>query len=169
MTFKLQKLMKSLLLLSLLAVSSPLLAQEQSEVSQKGFSSPNAHRSLAGGWNATITLRVCQTGAAIRSFPSIYAFESGGTMHESSAGAAPLGRTAAYGIWSQLMDQRYYAAYQFFRFNADGTYAGVVKVRKYFLLDFQGFTATGTNEIFDVNGMLIATGCTTETATRFEN
>jgi hypothetical protein len=28
------------------------------------------------------------------------------------------------------------------------------------------FTATGTAQIFDVNGNLLATGCATETATR---
>jgi hypothetical protein len=165
-------------LIGMMVVHSPMHAQDLSvpqpqEITskQENLNNGGSNKVLAGAWNATVTMRVCQTGAAIRSFPAMYAFERGGTMHEFSTGNAPLGRSPAYGIWSHLSEQRFYASYQIFRFNADGSYAGRVKVRKYFDVDFlgQSFTATGTNEILDLNGNLIVTGCTTETGTRFEN
>jgi hypothetical protein len=57
----------------------------------------------------------------------------------------------------------------FFRFNADGTPNGSQRVRRIIKLNenFNDFTANGTVEIFNVNGDLIATGCSTEAATRF--
>ena len=56
------------------------------------------------------------------------------------------------------------------RFNADGTYAGSQKVRGAVVLEASGdeLTVVATTELFNPAGQLIATGCSTATATRIE-
>lgn len=127
-------------------------------------------RALEGSWNAVVTIRNCQTGDAIRTFPRIITFMRGGTTQEFSAAGAPSLRGPGQGVWSHSSERRFSYAVQFFRFNADGTFAGSVKERRTVEVSRFGstFTATGTAEIFDANGTMIATACATETATRFE-
>ena len=130
---------------------------------------PGAANALEGSWTATVTFRVCQTGAAIRSFPSMNTFERGGTLQEFGLGSAPLTRGPGHGVWQHLSERRFYSTFQFFRFNADGTPAGTVRARRYMEVDFLGnnYTATSTTEFYDNNGILFMTGCATETAVRF--
>jgi len=132
-------------------------------------------RALEGSWSTQVTIRNCQTGDAIRTFPRMNTFMQGGTMQEFSAAVAPSLRGPGHGVWSHLSEritdgQRFSYAIQFFRFNADGSFAGKVRERRNVEVDFFGSTynATGTGEIFDANGNLIATACATETGTRFE-
>lgn len=131
-------------------------------------------RDLEGAWNFQVTLRNCQTGAALRPpFPAMNTFMRGGTMQEFGIGSGLL-RSPGHGIWTYNSGS-YTNTLQFFRFNADGTYAGTQKVRREIELSRFGnplfgsnLTATSTVEIFNPNGVLIATGCATETATRLQ-
>lgn len=127
-------------------------------------------RALEGSWNVSVTVRNCQTGDAIRTFPRMNTFMQGGTMQEFSAAVAPTLRGPGQGVWSYLPTRRFSYAVQFFRFNADGSFAGSVRERRNVEVSrFRStYNATGTGEIFDGNGNLIATVCATETATRFE-
>lgn len=127
-------------------------------------------RALEGSWTVQVTVRNCQTGDAIRTFPRMNTFMRGGTMQEFSTAVAPSLRGPGQGVWSHLSQRRFSYALQFFRFNADGTFAGSVRERRNVKVSRFGstYSATGTGEIFDANGNLIATACATETATRFE-
>lgn len=139
------------------------------------LSQNTAARTLEGSWSVQVTIRNCQTGAALASFPSMNTFMRGGTMQEFSAGAAPLPRGPGHGVWSYQSGQNYSYAFQFFRFNADGTYAGVTRARRQVQLGSSQFNSFGNSyeavaaiEIFNAAGSLIATACATETAVRFE-
>jgi len=127
-------------------------------------------RDLEGSWNVLVTIRNCQTGAAIVTFPAMNTFMQGGTMQEFSTGAAPLTRGPGHGVWRHQSGRRYSFAFQFFRFNADGTYAGLTRARRQVELSRSGdsYTASAAIEVFNTGGILVATACATETATRFE-
>lgn len=125
---------------------------------------------IVGVWNAHVTVRNCQTGAAIQNFRSLLTFAAGGTMQETTAGTAPNLRTPGHGIWRHLGENRFSNAFKFFRFNHDGTYAGWQKISQQIDLSADGkqFTATASIEIYDADDKLAQTGCATATATRFE-
>lgn len=140
---------------------------EQSPEDESRRSNP---RALEGSWSAQVTIRNCQTGAALATFSAMNTFMRGGTMQEFSTGAAPLTRGPGHGVWSHTSGRNFTYAFQFFRFNADGTYAGLTRARRQVELSrfTTTYTATATIEIFNPAGTLVANGCATETAARFE-
>lgn len=134
-------------------------------------------RALEGSWSVVVTPRNCQTGAAGNPFPRMNTFMQGGTMQEFAAAVAPSRRTPGHGVWSHSTERSFSYSLQFFRFNADGTFAGSVRERRQVEVDADGnaYTATGTGALFDANGnpVLDPNGnpvvtCATETAARFE-
>ncbi len=145
--------------------------EPQTENQAGGIFFPTAanERTLEGSWSVQVTILNCQTGAAVASFPAMNTFMRGGTMQEYSAGSSFL-RGPGHGVWKHERGNSYSFAFQFFRFNADGTYAGVTRARRQVQLNSlgNGYTATATIEVFNPAGVLIATPCATETATRFE-
>jgi hypothetical protein len=76
----------------------------------------------------------------------------------------------AFGRWKYLGRRRYIAVFRFFRYNPDGSFAGVQRVTRNITLSRDGdhFTGTISFETFDANDTLIGTGCSTETAKRVE-
>ncbi len=126
-------------------------------------------RALEGAWNGQFTVLNCQTGTAITTFATLNTFMRGGTMVHSSASPAPATRGIGQGIWEHEGGRNFTFVLQFFRFNADGTYAGFTKARRLAELnhDRTTYAATVTLEIFNPAGTLVGTGCATETATRF--
>jgi hypothetical protein len=123
---------------------------------------------LEGTWRVEVTLRNCQTGAPIRTIQALNTYLDGGSMLETG-GSSPF-RSPSHGIWQHVGGRNFTATFLFFRFNPDGTPAGTQKVTRNIEVGGDGnqFTATASVEIFDVNDNLIATGCATETARRFE-
>ena len=136
-----------------------------------GQDSDKHQRSIQGAWRTTVTIRNCQTGAPITSFQGLQTFNEGGTLAETTSCSAPSLRTPGHGVWNREHGaQNYSFAFMFDRFNADGTYAGSQKVRGAVVLEASGdeLTVVATTEIFNPAGQLIATGCSTATATRIE-
>ena len=136
-----------------------------------GQSSERHQRSIEGAWRTTVTIRNCQTGAPITTFQGLQTFNEGGTVAETATGVPPSMRTPGHGVWSREQGwQNYSFAFMYDRFNADGTYAGSQKVKGAVVLEVSGdeLTVVSTTEIFNPAGQLIATGCSTATATRFE-
>src|SRR5215213_6322987 len=127
-------------------------------------------RKLEGSWNHTGTRLNCQTGAVIGTFSAMFTFNRGGTFWESGTQISPALRSASHGVWSYESRGRYTTAFQFFRFNADGTFAGRQIVRQHIEMSADGnsYTATATAQVLDVNGNVIANNCSAGTATRFE-
>jgi hypothetical protein len=131
--------------------------------------SENANR-LVGVWNVTVTRRNCLTGVEIGTAQAMLSFAFGGTMSDWGTGNPPSLRSPGHGIWSYESRGSYNSAFQFFRFNADGTLAGRQIVRSEIQLSRDGTSLTNSAmaQILDVNGNVIATNCSTATATRFE-
>ena len=122
--------------------------------------------SIVGTWAATVTIRNCQTGVPIISVPVLNTFNRGGTMMESSQSLA--NRSVGHGIWKRIRGHEYISVFLFRRVNADGTNNGFQKVRRTHDLDDDTLTTNATFQVFNANGVLVSTGCATETATRLE-
>ena len=136
-----------------------------------GQDSDKHQRSIQGAWRTTVTIHNCQTGAPIITFPGLQTFNEGGTLAEIATGGPPSSRTPGHGVWKREHgSQNYSFVFMFDRFNADGTYAGSQKVRGAVVLEARGdeLTVAATTELFNAADQLIATGCSTTTATRIE-
>ena len=138
---------------------------------KRSESLPNGNElSIVGSWDVRVTIRDCQSGAALANFPAMITFNHGGTMQETANDAAPLLRLPGHGAWSQHNGRIYTAAFRFFRFNADGTFAGKNIIRQVDTLAQSGneYSTTDTVEVLDANDNLIVRACATSTATRFQ-
>jgi hypothetical protein len=136
-----------------------------------GENSEKHQRSIEGAWRTTITIRNCGTGAAITSFSGLQTFNQGGTVAETTSGSAPSLRTPGHGVWKREHGAQHYSfVFMFDRFNPDATYAGSQTVRGDVNLDASGdeMTVVASVEIYTPAGQLVATGCSTATATRIE-
>ena len=80
---------------------------------------------LKGVWDVSVTATNCQIGALIRTVRSLQQFRQDGTTLETANTAS---RGISEGIWSAAGNQTYNAAYWFFRFNPDGTFAFIAKI-----------------------------------------
>ena len=125
---------------------------------------------LEGTWDVQVTIRNCQTGAEIRTFKSLGAFMSGGTMQDVTSGIPPSQRVTGVGVWSHISGNTYRFSFKSFSFDANGNFTGWQVIRHELKLDSNGteYTSAGTAEVYDPNGNLLFTGCSTTTATRFE-
>ncbi len=138
--------------------------EQRSEKSRQ--SSANA-RKLEGVWEAQVTLRVCQTGVAVGTLRGMTTFIRGGALVGTNANPNP---PISLGRWQYLGGQRYSSVERFFRYNPDGSFAGVQRLTRNFTLSQDGdhFNGTISVEIFDANDNLIGTACATEVTKRVE-
>ena len=127
-------------------------------------------KKIWGSWDAIATRRNCVTGAILGTFPTMFTFSNDGTFWEAGTNIAPSLRTVSHGLWERDSPGVYTTSFRFFRFNADGTLAGRNIVRQHIEVSDDGmtYTATATNQAFDVNGVLLSTNCATGEGTRFE-
>jgi len=127
---------------------------------------------LEGSWNHQIMRRNCLTGEVLGTAPAMLTFMQGGTMMEFGTQGPPSMRGSGQGVWRSVSEfhPQYTSVFQFFRFNADGTYAGRQIVRQQIELNPDGnsYTASATAQVLDVNGNVIQNNCSTGTATRVE-
>jgi hypothetical protein len=126
-------------------------------------------RSLEGVWVTQVTRRNCATGEPIGATSQIQlTFANGGTLLET-VGPSIL-RSPGNGIWKREHGRNEYSyALRFMRFDAAGSFVGSGVVRVALTLDKRGdhYTATATNDVLDVNGNVIGSGCATSVSTRF--
>jgi hypothetical protein len=137
---------------------------------QENSSEQSGGGRLEGTWDVQVIIRNCQTGAAIRTFPSITTFMSGGTLLDSTSGIPQALKTPGHGIWSHISGNTYRFSTKSFNFDAGGNFTGWTIIRHEGHLN-SGATeseSAGTAEIYAPNGNLIFTSCSTATATRFE-
>lgn len=125
---------------------------------------------LEGTWDVQVTIRNCQTGAAIRTFASTTTFMFGGTMLDSTSGIPPAMKTPGHGVWGHISGNKYRFSFKSFSFDAAGNFTGWTIIRHEANLNSEAtkFDSAGTSEIYNANGNLVSTGCSTTTATRFE-
>lgn len=134
---------------------------------------PGNEPTLIGSWDVQVTARDCQTGTPIPFipvFPALVTYEQGGTMQQTDLGGPGLVRLPGQGVWKRQSSRQYSAAFRFLNFNFDRTFAGTNVVRSAISLSHSGneYASTDTVEILDANGNVIAMGCATEMATRFQ-
>lgn len=140
--------------------------QKQEDLSSRR---ENARR-LEGSWNNQGTRLNCQTGAVIGTFQAMLTFSRGNTMWDAGTQISPALRSPSNGVWYYEGGRFYESAFQFFRFNADGTLAGrqIVRQRIELSRDGNSYSATATAQVLDVNGNVIQNNCSSGIGTRFE-
>ena len=79
-------------------------------------------------------------------------------------------QSAHFGYWRHIRGNKYEFAQRFFLFDTTGAATGYRIVRHQVLLDRTGlsFTSGGYAETFNLDGVLLATGCSTSSAVRFD-
>ena len=139
----------------------------QMRVSAQGQSGND--QGLVGSWNLQVTLRDCDTGNALVSFPAMNTYNQGGTTQQTAVPGPEGPALPGHGVWSHQTGRHYSGAFQFFTLNPDGTFGRVI-VRSAISLGQGGnsYTSTDTAEVLDANGNLLFRACSTTTATRFE-
>jgi hypothetical protein len=124
---------------------------------------------LEGTWNMQITANDC-AGHVIRSFPTLVAFSAGGTLNEASGGTSPALQTGGKGVWSHTVDSTYAFRFKDFTFNSSYVLTGWSIITGETTVDETGNANAGpaTVEIYNANGVLVATFCADAVGTRFE-
>ena len=155
----------AVIVLALTATTSPVWSQDK-----QALQSPTAH-TLQGTWRVTRTSVDCITGQDILSFPAIMTFNQGGTCTEYFVvpGNDP-GQETQAGVWQREPgSQNYLVRVVAYSYTAEGDFDGRGEATEAIqLTTADSFTGTGTVQIFDADGNLIATICATSTGTRFE-
>jgi hypothetical protein len=124
---------------------------------------------LQGTWEMQITLTDC-AGHVIRSLPSLIEFVAGGTVVESNGGTPQALKTPGEGVWRHITDHNYAFRFKFFTFNAQNVFTGWTIIAGETTVDRTGDANTGsaTVEVYDPNGVLVASLCAETVGTRFE-
>jgi hypothetical protein len=166
-TTNLKTIRSTMLAILLLTVFTQISVYAQKTDALQTISVIQNERGIEGSWNSMVTIRSCQTGAALSTFPAMQTYMFGGTMQDSSADAR---RSTGHGVWSHQTDRQYYSVFHYFNFAPDGTFAGTLKAKQQNTLSRSGdsFTTAATIEVFDPAGNLVANGCATAVSTRFE-
>jgi hypothetical protein len=155
--------------LKLISVLAVLMAVGGMQISVSGQSDEGHEPSLVGVWVTQVTRRNCETGDPIAApGNSQNTFAKGGTLLETIGPS--ISRSPGNGIWKRESGLNEYSfALRFMRYDAAGVFVGSGVVRAAITLDETGnhYTSTATNDVLDVNGNVIASGCATSVSTRF--
>ena len=144
--------------------------QKNDEQTQENSFGTNRGQRLVGTWDVQVTLRNCQTDAAIRTFASVGTFMYGGTALDSTSGIPQALKTPGQGVWSHVGRNTYRFKFKSFSFDASGNFTGwtIIKHEANLNRFADTYESAGTAVAYAPNGNLIFTGCSTTTATRFE-
>jgi len=125
---------------------------------------------LDGAWNVRVAITNCQTGGVLRSFDSITQFMTGGTLIDSTSGVPQALKTPGQGIWEHTTGQYYRFKFKSFTFDPAGNYTGYTVIQHTATLDSTSDTyeSQGTLEVYNPANVLVATGCSATSASRFE-
>lgn len=149
-------------------------------------------RSLVGVWRVRVTPRICVTGVPIptAAFEALLTFHKGGTLSAWFQNSTiTTTRSPSYGLWQREQGGGDYS-FKFVHLRYDlatGAYLGSQVARGTLRFSEIGggstqiaigtlplserrdeFTTDSQNQVFDVNGHLISTGCANAVGTRFE-
>ena len=150
------------------ATSRSTIRAQSPLVSVSGQSDKGHEPSLVGVWLTQVTRRNCDTGDPIGTSRVQLTFAEGGTFLET-IGPSIL-RSPGNGIWKHESGWNEYSfVLRFMRFDAAGSFVGSGVVRAAITLDETGdhLTSTATNDVLDINGNVIGSGCATSVSTRF--
>ncbi|CAN5357490.1 hypothetical protein BH20ACI2_BH20ACI2_29270 [soil metagenome] len=124
---------------------------------------------LVGTWDAVVTIRDCNSGAALNTFPSIASFNQGGTSIGSTSGIPQANRTPEHSVWRHVRGHMYQFTFKTFSFSPTGAPVGYAIVTHDLELDRGGdtYTSAGIAQIFLMNGVQVAQGCSDAVGARF--
>jgi hypothetical protein len=160
------RLLKPVAAMVLPAAIAVLLAQACT--SSNSAQSNETADPIEGLWISQVSITNCQTGAVTRQFQAMNLFIHGGTLIDTDT-QPPTTHGPAFGTWQNTGGSRYDSVFQLFRFNPDGSFAGVNKVTRTITpsADGNGFTSTVDVAVENPTGATVSSACGTETATRF--
>jgi len=124
---------------------------------------------IQGTWETQITLNDC-AGHVIRSFPGMLTFQQGGTLMDGTT-TPPALRTPGEGVWGHTTGHNYAFRIKAFTFNAQNVFTGWSIISGELTVDSTGDAFAGhggTVQVYDPNGVLVATFCAESVGTRFE-
>jgi hypothetical protein len=152
-------------ILALSAIAAAAGSAQQVNEAQAGGRQGGGSAALVGVWDVAVTVVNCQTGALIRNVRSVQKYQPDGAFSETTSIGT---RGSSVGYWYRQEGQLYGAAYFFFRYNADGSFASFAKAANQITLGPDGnqFSVTATINDYDANDKLLSTGCVTQTAKR---
>src|ERR1700746_2413019 len=101
-----------LVLSGMLFLGSGLTARAQSE----------GDKGLEGAWRLQLTVRDCNTGQALRTFPAVFTFAEGGTATLITAGQLRSLATTGLGAWQHAGDHNYSVVTDAFVFSPVGVW-----------------------------------------------
>src|SRR6187431_1943106 len=163
------RLVGGILLVALMASASSLgVVSAQDNLKSK---SVGGGGQLVGTWDVQVTIRDCQTNAEIGlPFPSLTAFMFGGTLVDSTSRMPQAAKTPGHGVWSHAGGNLYRFKFKAFSFGPTGTFTGWTIITHEASMDPGGnsYESAGTAEFYNSAGVLVGTGCSSTTATRFE-
>src|SRR5438477_5796149 len=89
---------------------------------------------------------------------------------EASSSRPPALRTGGKGVWRHTTDNNYAFRFKFFTFDAQNVFTGWTIIAGETTVDETGDANTGsaTVEVYDPNGVLVASLCAETVGTRFE-
>lgn len=158
----------SVALLSVLVLAgamSPTSAQGVSvrEADEHDGSTSQARR-LEGTWFTSVTIRDCQSGAELRTFPALNTFAHGGTLTDTTTAVSPALRSPGHGFWDKTGRHTFRAVSLAFLFTPGGVWTGTQKITQVIKLGVDEYTSNASSEIFAPSGTLLSTGCSTAVA-----
>jgi hypothetical protein len=159
-------------LLSVLVLAgaiSPSSAQGTSarEADEHDGSKSQARR-LEGTWFTSVTIRDCQSGAALRTFPALNTFAHGGTLIDTTTAVSPALRSPGHGFWDKTGRRTFRAVSLAFLFTPAGVLAGTQKITQLITLGADDYSSNASSEVFSPDGNLLSTGCSTAVARPIE-
>ena len=157
--------LKSAALVTVTAAATMLLIQAcgGDAVAQASDADP-----VEGAWESTASVRDCTTNAVLFVGRGQHVAHRGGTWLQTD-GSPPATRGVAFGTWKRdTAAQNYTTRFRFIRYNADGSFAGTVRVTRVFTLSADGNTQTSVNtsQTLDAAGTVLQNGCGSDVATR---
>jgi hypothetical protein len=122
---------------------------------------------IEGTWRVQVTVRNCQSGDPIRTFPAMLTFASGGTLTGTTTAFPPASRGGDFGVWQFNGSGRYSAVSEAFLFNG-GVWSQTQRITQSISLsqDANTFSSDAHTEFFDTSGALLSSVCATAEATR---
>jgi hypothetical protein len=123
---------------------------------------------IQGMWETQITLNDC-AGHVIRSFQGMLTFHQGGTLMDGTT-TPPALRAPGEGVWRHANDITFASRIKSFSFNAQNVFTGWSIIAGELTVDSTGDAIAGpaTVQVYDPNGVLVATLCAEAVGTRFE-
>ena len=130
----------------------------------------NSQSALEGAWRLQVTVRDCNTGQAIRTFPAVFTFSKGGTATVITAGQLPSLATPGLGVWWHSQEHNYSVVTDAFVFSPAGAWIQTHRLKRAIQVSVDGdsFIDQVALLILDTAGNSVATGCATSVASRLE-